>query len=119
MNVTNHTKGLVLANMAEVAGTWPSRLRGLLFRDSLPEGRCLILDPCNSVHTCFMKFHIDVIFVSQAGTVIHLIENMPPFRFSSIVRGSRYVIELPAHTIEFTGTSLNDRVSTMAEILER
>lgn len=99
-----------MADRVQVARTWRSRLKGLLFKSCLPENHCLVLQPCNSIHTCFMRFNIDVLFVNGAGTVVYLWENMPPFRFSPVVREARFVIELPAHTISSTGTCLNDRL---------
>lgn len=110
MQVINHTKGVVLADSAEVADTWCSRLRGLMGRKLLPGGCCLVIHPCNSMHTCFMRFNIDVLFVSREGRVVRLLENMPPFRFSPIVRGGRYVIELPAGLISSSGTCIDDTV---------
>ncbi len=110
MKVVNQTRGMVLADRVQTAKTWRSRLRGLLLRDCLPEGHCLVLEPCNSVHTCFMKFNIDVLFVDSRGTVVYLLANLPPFRFSPVVRNAEYVIELPADTIRSTGTAVNDRL---------
>ncbi len=107
----NRTRGIVVADTVEIAGTWLKRLQGLLFKDRLPEKHCLILNPCNSVHTCFMRFNIDVLFIGNAGEVVYLLENMPSFRFSPIIRKARFVLELPAHTISSTGTSLGDRMS--------
>ena len=115
MPVINYTRGIRIADRAEMAGTWLSRLRGLMFRQGLPAGKCLVLSPCNSVHTCFMKFSIDVLFISRVGKVVHMLEDVPPFRFSPVVWEARSVIELPAQTIRFTGTSLNDLVSIIPE----
>ncbi len=118
MTVMNHTKNAVLADQAEIASTWFGRLRGLMFRAGLPDRNCLVIIPCNAIHTCFMKFNIDVLFADETGTVVYLLENMPPFRFSPIVRGAKYVVELPAHTVAHTGTSLRDRISGLGEIIK-
>lgn len=77
-----------------MANTFWLRLRGLLGRTALPPYHALILQPCASVHTCFMKYPIDVIFLSVNGKVIHLQENMVPWRSSPIVRESSTVVEL-------------------------
>ena len=115
MRIINRTKAAVLADNVEVAETWVTRLCGLMFRDRLQEKHCLILKPCNSIHTCFMRFNIDVLFVGDEGEILYLLENMPPFRFSPIVRKARFIIELPAHTISLTGTSLGDRLCNLKE----
>lgn len=116
LKVINQTRGVVLAERTEIADTWLSRLRGLLFRDKLAPRDCLILHPCNSVHTCFMRFNIDVLFVDRDGRVVYLWENVPPFRFSPVIRTARFVVELPANTIEMTGTLPNDQVNIVEEV---
>jgi uncharacterized membrane protein (UPF0127 family) len=57
-----------------------------------------------------MRFPIDVLFVDQAGKVCHMIRPMVPWRTSKIVRQSKLVVELPAGTIERTGTELGDTI---------
>jgi len=111
MKLINETRGAVLADQLEIADTWPTRLRGLLGRKSLSEKQGLILCPCNSIHTCFMKFNIDVLFFDQKGQILYVIENMPPFRFSPLVGQAKFVLELPAGTLELTGTNPGDRVA--------
>lgn len=115
MPVINYTRGVRLADNAEIAGSWFSRLKGLMFREELPAGQSLVLSPCNSIHTCFMKFNIDVLFLNKTGKVIYMLQDIPPFRFSPLVRGAGLVIELPARTISSTGTSLEDLVSVIPE----
>ena len=109
--VINCTRNVILADRVEVAGTWLRRLKGLLGRNGLPGGHCLIIVPCKSVHTHFMKFNIDVLFADSSGRVVHMIENMPPFRFGPVVKNAFIVVELPAQTIADTGTSLSDHLN--------
>ncbi|OFW03941.1 MAG: hypothetical protein A3H96_15980 [Acidobacteria bacterium RIFCSPLOWO2_02_FULL_67_36] len=90
--------GRVLAR-AELAATPLRRLRGLLGRDGLAAGDGLVIDPCSSVHTCFMRFPIDLLFIDRDGRVLRAAENVGPFRFVSGGRGARRTIELPAGTI--------------------
>lgn len=113
MKLINETKGSILADYVEIADTWLTRLRGLLGRKGLTEKQGLILCPCNSVHTCFMKFNIDVLFFDKGGQIVYVIENMPPFRFSPLVSQAKYVLELPAGTLDLTGTSPGDRVAVL------
>ncbi|MBI3320338.1 MAG: DUF192 domain-containing protein [Candidatus Omnitrophica bacterium] len=65
--ITNVTRGVVLADRAEVAGGLLKRMTGLLIRQRLPEGEALIFPRCHSIHTCFMRFPIDVVFVKTAS----------------------------------------------------
>jgi uncharacterized membrane protein (UPF0127 family) len=80
-------------------------------RRGLGDGEALIIQPCNGVVCFFMRFAIDVLFVDGEGRVVHLIPGMKPWRASSIVRASQYVVELPEGTIEDTGTELGDRIA--------
>lgn len=115
MMLINETRGTVLAESLELADTWFGRLKGLLGRGHLTAKHGLILCPCNSVHTCFMKFKIDVLFFDQGGQVIYVVENMPPFRFSPRIGKAQYVLELPAGTLESTGTFPGDRVTILTD----
>jgi len=87
-----------------------SRGIGLTFRGSLPKGNGLIIYPCRSVVSFFMRFPIDVLFVDRENRVVHILSDMRPWRISKIVRRGRFVIELPAGTAGETGTQVGDFV---------
>lgn len=72
-------QGLILQRLA-TAESLPSRMRGLLGRDGLPEGDGLLIRPCPSIHTFFMRFTIDAIFVDVANTVVRVVRDITPFR---------------------------------------
>lgn len=118
LEIINITQNVTMAEKVEVAADWLPRFLGLMNRAELPEGHSLVLYPCNSIHTCFMRFNIDVLFVDNEGFIIHIMQNMAPFRFSPIIRKARFVIELPAHTVKFSGTALNDRLNLVPEVLK-
>jgi uncharacterized membrane protein (UPF0127 family) len=80
-------------------------------RRGLAEGEALIIQPCNGVVCFFMRFTIDVLFVDGDGRVVHMVPRMKPWRTSSIVRESRFVVELPEGTIEDTGTEVGDTIA--------
>jgi hypothetical protein len=88
---------------ASVANTPLRRMRGLLGRSGLEEGDGLVIDPCSSVHTCFMRFAIDVVFVDRDGRVLRAVERMSPFRFAAGGFRARRTLELPAGTIARAG----------------
>jgi uncharacterized membrane protein (UPF0127 family) len=83
---------------------------GLLGKNHLPEGEGLIIRPCNSVVSFFMRFPIDVLFVDGNGKVAHMIHTMRPWRTSKVVRGSKYVTELPAGVLQAAGTEIGDQI---------
>ena len=110
MRILNSTRNTELADRAWTAeGFWP-RLVGLLRRSSLEPGEALILEPCTSVHTAFMRFAIDVVYVGRSGQVVKLSPELKPYRISGVLRGGRSVIELPGGTIEATGTAVGDQL---------
>jgi len=84
---------------AEVAENPITRMVGLLGRKSLAEGHGLLIDPCGSVHSFFMRFPIDVLYLDRADVVVKAV-TVPPFRMSSGRSGAKRVIELPLGTIE-------------------
>ncbi|KJS10621.1 MAG: hypothetical protein JL56_12300 [Desulfotomaculum sp. BICA1-6] len=99
MILVNKSTGSVIADQVEVAESFARRLRGLMGRGSFPEGSALVLEPCRQVHTFFMRFPIDVIFVNGRGAVLHVMTDVPPRRISPYVRGAQKVVELPAGTL--------------------
>ena len=79
-----------------------TRLRGLLGRDRLPTGEGLLLKPTPSVHTCFMRFPIDVVFLDARMQVLSVAPDMGPWKFAGR-RGTRAVLELAAGEAERRG----------------
>jgi uncharacterized protein len=108
--VSNSTRDTVLAEQSGKASTPVRRGVGLMGRRGLPEGGGLIIQPCNSVVSFFMRFRIDVLFLSKDFRVLHMIHAMPPWRTSKIVRGSKMVVELPAGTLASSKTELGDTI---------
>lgn len=113
MKVYNVTRNLCLADTAIMADTFFSRLKGLLGRSGLPSGWCLVLKPCRSIHTMFMRFSLDVLFVDRQNKVVAMVSGMPPFRFSRPISQSCLVIEFPAGSLKSTGTFPGDLIEIM------
>ena len=108
MRIINLTNNKVLADRAKVADTFWPRLIGLLNRSSLDKGEALILKPSLSIHTMFMRFSIDVLFLDRKGTVIAKHPSFKPFRFSPFYLRANVTIELPEGAIESTQTRVGD-----------
>lgn len=108
MKVYNATKKQCLAHTVIMADTFFARLAGLLGRSGLPAGWCMVLKPCSSIHTMFMRFPLDVLFLDEHSCVSAVIRDMPPYRFSGTVKGSRVVMEFPAGSLAQTGTVPGD-----------
>lgn len=108
--ITNMSNGNIIAEQAAYADTFISRLKGLMFRNNFNKGEALFIIPCNSIHTFWMKFPIDVVFLSKENTVIYIIENFQPNKISSLLRKAHSVIELPAGTIKECNIKKGDRL---------
>lgn len=92
----NRTRDAVVAPKVAKADDSASRARGLLGRASMEPGEGLWIVPCPMIHTLFMRFSIDVIFLDQGLRVVRVIEGLKPWRLSPWVLSARSVLELPA-----------------------
>jgi hypothetical protein len=110
VRVVNRTKGTLVAERADVAATFFTRLRGLLGRSSLDQGSGLVLRPTNSIHSFFMKFPIDVLFLDRSARVLHVMGDMRPNRISPLVRHAHTVVELPVGAIAASRTATGDQL---------
>jgi uncharacterized membrane protein (UPF0127 family) len=110
VRIQNLTRSQALVSAGRVAdGFWTS-LRGLIGHRPLARGEGLIIVPSNSIHTHFMGFPIDVLYVDKALQVVGIDQDMAPWRFGRIHRRAHFVIELPAGTIAATGTQVGDQL---------
>ena len=110
MRVFNQTRNVPLLSQARVADTFWLRLRGLLGVSSLPKEEGLILKGEKSIHTFFMRFAIDVVYVNKSYQVIRADANMIPYRVGPFVAQSVYVLEMPVGTIAHTATEVGDQL---------
>jgi uncharacterized protein len=108
--VRNITRGVLLADSADLADTSEKRRTGLLKHTALKPGEGLWIVPCESVHSFFMKFTIDVLYVDRDKKVRGMRSRMKPWRVSACLP-AHSVLELPAGTLEQTGTSKGDQLS--------
>jgi len=90
---------IYLAQDVIVASSIFTRLLGLMFRNKLDNGKAMLISPCNSIHTFFMKFAIDVIFLDREFKIIKIIRSMHPWRMSWPYWQASQVLELPAGTV--------------------
>jgi uncharacterized membrane protein (UPF0127 family) len=86
--------GTVVCERCLLAETPLARLRGLLGRDELPAGEGLLLRPAGSIHTAFMRFPIDAVFLDRDDRVLKVAADLVPWR-TAACRGARAVLELP------------------------
>ena len=108
MILRNVRTGSLLAAHVERASTALARLRGLLGRRALPEGEALLIEPCASIHTFFMRFPIDAVFLSPDLRVVRALAGLRPWRATTFHRRAAMVVELPAGTVSRTATREGD-----------
>ena len=109
MKIANLTRQTELASYAEVAAHSAARNKGLLGRSGLPPGEGLWIVPCESVHTFFMKFPIDLVYLDRNKCVKKVRSSVPAWRLSACLF-AHSIIELPAGTIRHTKTAPGDHL---------
>lgn len=110
VTVRNQTRNAILGDAVEVADTSEKRRVGLLRHERLAPGEGLWIKPCESVHTFFMKFAIDLVYIDKKLKVRKVRSAVPPWRLSACLT-AHSILELPAGTIERTGTQAGDELS--------
>jgi uncharacterized protein len=110
VTVVDAERGCVLA-VASLADTAWSRMVGLLGRAGLAAGDGLVIRPCAMVHTCFMRFPIDVLFADRAGGVVAVVDTLRPFRLAWGGWRAAPAIELPAGALRHAGVRRGGRIA--------
>ena len=109
LSVRNVTRNTELGQKVRIASSLVTRAIGLLGTRSLGPGEGLWLAPCVSIHTFFMRYPIDILFIDAQNIVLGQ-KTLPPWRTSPWFMKSRGVLELAAGTLAQTGTQIGDRV---------
>jgi uncharacterized membrane protein (UPF0127 family) len=109
-SVLNQTRQVLVASDVERARSAWARMKGLLgrSRDKFPAGTGLWITPSQGVHTIGMSFPIDVVYLDSGSRVIAVYHRIAPFRIATLELRARSVLELPAGTLEGTGTEVGD-----------
>ncbi len=108
----NRTRQAYLARHLRVADTHWSRLCGLMGTDAgtFPVGQGLWIVPSRGVHTFAMRFPIDVVYLDGDKVVVHLEENLKPWRVAPVRLRATSVLELPGNTLTSTQTAIGDEI---------
>jgi uncharacterized membrane protein (UPF0127 family) len=100
--VTVRIDDRVVCERCDVANHAVARMRGLLGRSDLPQGEGILLRPAGSIHTFFMRFPIDVVFLNDQDVVVEVVPRLQPWRAAG-VKGARSVLELASGEAESRG----------------
>jgi len=111
----NTTRVARLTECGRVARNPLARMVGLLGKKSLEFGDGLWIVPCNSIHSFWMKFSFDAVFLDKNLKVVHLIREMKPWRISSMIFSAHSVLEVAAGITQQTGTRIGDQLEMRQE----
>ena len=98
MKVIHKKSGIVLAAKAKEAN-WLQKIIGLMGKKHFGPYDGLFISWHNSVHNCFVRFPIDVVFLSKSNTIVKILRHFRPWHFSAFYFKARHLIEFPAGTI--------------------
>ncbi len=113
----NRTRTTYLATNLLIARTHWSRFRGLMATDSshFPRGVGLWISPSHGIHTFAMRFPIDAVYLDREGIVIHIEEDLKPWRLAAVRVQAASVLEVPTGTIRESQTVIGDQVDISFE----
>jgi len=112
IRVDNLTRGAPVVVAGRVARTFWSRFRGLMGVPTLASGAGLVIEPCSSIHTHFMRFPIDVLYVDREHVIAGIDRNLRPWWIGRFYKKVHYVVELPAGGA--AGCQVGDRLQISA-----
>ena len=113
----NRTRTTYLATELMIARTHWTRFRGLMATDGsrFRRGQGLWISPSHGVHTFAMRFPIDVVYLDRDRIVIHVEEELRPWRMAAVRIRAASVLELPTGAIRESQTALGDLVDIFLE----
>jgi uncharacterized membrane protein (UPF0127 family) len=110
LSALNSDTGQTLASHVRVADTHATRAIGLMGRRALAPGEALWIVPSRGVHTCFMRFAIDIVALDDHGVVVDVVPAMKPWRMRLPRKSAVGVLELEAGCLEQTRTRVGHRI---------
>jgi uncharacterized membrane protein (UPF0127 family) len=111
IKIINSKNNEILGDKIVYANTTYKRFIGLMGKKELNKGEGVFLTPCNSIHMMFMKLPLDIIFLDRKNKIIHITENIKPWKISRIVFMAQSVLEIPVGTILNTDSKIGDTLS--------
>jgi len=113
----NRTRTTYLATDLLIARTHWSRFRGLMATDSsrFSRGQGLWINPSHGIHTFAMRFPIDAVYLDRERIIVHIEEDLKPWRMAAVRIQAASVLELPTGTVSESQTALGDQVDISFE----
>lgn len=94
----------------KIADSFVTRLEGLMFQKKLSQGTGLLLAPCNSVHMCFMRFAVDVIYIDKEYKIIKVVKDLKPWIGLSMCSKAWATLEMTAGEAERCGLAVGKKL---------
>lgn len=110
VSIHNETRGTLVAARARWADRFWSRLRGLPGRKELPPDEGMVVVPCWSVHTFFLRVPIDIVYVDRQRTVVKTVSDLKRFRACAGGRSAHHAVEVPTGTVRESRTPVGDQL---------
>lgn len=115
-SITNTTRATTVAHNVRVATGFIDRLRGLMGVNSLAPHDGLLLQPESSIHTFFMRFALDVVYLDRTYTVLRLDPNMAPWRIGPLyTHHCHAILELPVGALASSQTQVGDKLKVTGD----
>lgn len=106
---------MLLQPRLTIANSFWQRFKGLMFSKPLPLAQGLLIPRCSSVHSLFMRFPLDVVYLDPQGAVVKLVPNLKPWRLSWGGNAASQTLEMTAGGIVQCGLALGDRLTLVPE----
>jgi uncharacterized protein len=94
------TNGDVLVSHLKLANHFFSRLLGLMGTKSLADQHGLLITPCQQIHTHFMRYSVDIIFLDKEMVVLEKVVALKPWKFTRFIKQAKHVLEVPANAAD-------------------
>jgi uncharacterized membrane protein (UPF0127 family) len=108
VRIVNTRRNRELGARIALADSWLARLRGMMGRPVPAAGEGLLLTPCRSIHMYGMRFPLDVAFLDAEGAVVASYPSLRPGSRTRWHRSAVHALELPAGTLQDSGTTIGD-----------
>lgn len=112
--IVNETKGVTIVSLAKIASNFFSRLLGLMFKKKIKKDEALIFYQAPSIHTFFMRFPIDIVFLDKTMKVKRIVNCLRPGK-AVICKGAYVTIEFFSGKIKDENISLGDQIKILPQ----
>lgn len=100
MILKNKTTDTIISENLSIADSYFKRLKGLMFTNVLPSQNALQIIPCSQIHTFFMNYSIDVLYIDTDNNIISIDEELSPGKIGKHVKNAVSVVELPCGKVK-------------------